>query len=115
MTLAPLLESILPIYEERATKRQLEGKKIEIFEPPIKNDSINLVPLIGHEVEKGKSRDLLAEKMKVGKNKIQKANTDTNSPLIISKKLVKYLFLQKVRLTGLLSSIHNIAKIVNDR
>jgi len=74
MTLAPLLESILPIYEERARKRQLEGKKIETIEQPIENDSINLVPQVGHEVENGKTRDLLAKKMKVGKNKIQKLN-----------------------------------------
>jgi len=54
---------LLPLYEERARKRQLEGKKIED----------DLVPQIGHKVEKGKSRQILAKKVKVGKNKIQKA------------------------------------------
>jgi len=72
---------------------------------------MNLMHESVHRVENGRIRNLLAKKAKVGINKIQK----TDSPLIISKKLVKYLFLQKVRLTGLLSSIHNIAKIVNDR
>jgi len=67
------VEIVGPIYEERARKRQLEGKKIETIEQPIENDSINLVPQVGHEVENGKTRDLLAKKMKVGKNKIQKA------------------------------------------
>ena len=67
MTLAPLLESILPIYEERARKRQLET--LRQF-----NDEATDVPPLGHNGENGKTRDLLAKKMKVGKNKIQKLN-----------------------------------------
>lgn len=58
-----IVQKIMPIYEERARKRQLEGKKIED----------TLVTDIGHKVERGRTRKIVAEKTNIGKNKIQKA------------------------------------------
>lgn len=73
------VEKILPLIEEKARKRQLEGKKIE---EDLMHD---IIP----KVKKGKSRKIAAGKMKVGENKIQKAKKITevakNDPKIKEK------------------------------
>ena len=55
------VEKILPLIEERARKRQLEGKKIE---DDLMHETV-------HKVEKGLSRKIVAKKLGTSKNTIQ--------------------------------------------